>query len=254
MTIPKLQERDLAAPVRARLRSLGYKVSEEVTFLGKIADFIGSDDNSDIVVEMKTQVTLDLLAQVEFWKEHTTKRWIAVPVEKGEPTRARLAGYRICREWGIGCLVVNSLDKREQERFNRGEDMSAGLLDRVTVIVEAASDHNVDTRPLASTLTARHQVEQAGSKLCVRVNRTQTAHQEIRDYLDAMGGSATVERTTKHVGISVRLALGWATEASIVGVQLDMREVDIMLRRVPVGDEVPVYAGTSKSNPRRRVA
>ena len=254
MTVAKLQERDLAAPVRARLKSLGYTVSEEVGYLGKIADFIGSDDGADIVVEMKTDVTLDLLAQVEFWKEHTTERWIAVPVEKGKPTRARLAGYRICREWGIGVLVVRPLDKREQERASRGEDLTSGLLDRVTVVVEATSDHIVDTRPLAATLTKRHQVELAGSKLCVRVNRTQTAHEEIRQYLDAMGGSATVERTAKYVGVSTQILIGWATDGSIVGVQLDMRGADITLRRVAVGEEAPVYAGTSKSNPRRRVA
>ena len=254
MTVTKLQERDLATPVRAWLKSQAYSTFEEVGYLGKIADFVGDSDGSLIVVEMKTQVTLDLLAQAEFWNEHVNERWIAVPAEKGEPTRARLAGYRIAREWGIGVLVVRPLDKREQERANRCEDMAAGLLDRIAIPVQAIKAPHVDASEFRAVLRKGHQAELAGSKSCVRVNRTQTIHSEIRDYLDAMGGSATLERVARGVGFGPRTILAWAEAASIVGVQLDMRGADVTLRRVDVGEEAPVYAGTSKSNPRRKVA
>lgn len=254
MTVTKLQERDLAAPVRARLRSLGYTVSEEVGLDGRIADFVGSAGNCAVTVEMKTDVTLALLDQADFWRSRALESWIAVPDAKGSPASTRLLGYRLARDMGLGVMTVRPLDKREHERANAGEDMSAGLLARVTVIHEAHLQSNGDSSRLLSVLTKRHQVEQAGSKLCVRVNKTQTIHQEIRDYLDTMGGSATLERVSKGIGYGMWTILEWAEAASIVEVQLDMRGVDVMLRRVAAGDEEPVTAGTSKSNPRRRVA
>lgn len=257
----RILERDLGAPLEAHLQSLGYTVSKEVKYIGKIADIVCVSEFKLITVEMKTEVTLAVLAQAVHWTEHVNETWIAVPEKKMNDVRAY--GYRVCCEHGIGVLTVRPLTKIEQSRTHYGvtSDGTNGtytdsLLARVTMVIPALCNSYVDTSPFHEILRPEHQTfSEAGTKSGLRVGPFQDMCHSVRDHLQACGGASPLESVAKVARRPSKVVVDLLTAKRIPMVRLDgTGEGAMMVRLCKVGEEgVTLSERESKLRPVRYV-
>jgi hypothetical protein len=104
MTVKKITEVKLAEPIVAYLENSGYDVYQEVKVHGGCADIIAVKDGEVTVVEVKTSLTISLLHQAHGWNAWANRIYIAVPYTRD---KARYFAYRVCRDYGLGVLLVN---------------------------------------------------------------------------------------------------------------------------------------------------
>ena len=104
MTRPaSLREIDLYAPVRAFLETSGYTVRAEVAD----CDVVGYARGELVVVELKTSVTLELLAQATARQRFADVVYVAVPGPIPRRSRRRWRGIkRLLRRLELGLLLV----------------------------------------------------------------------------------------------------------------------------------------------------
>lgn len=107
-----MHETELYQPVRLWLEGQGYSVSPEVGYCDIVA-YPPTDPDELIVVELKTRMTLDLVAQAAIRKEITDAVYVAVPLEG---SRARLRNGRalrtLLRRLETGLIIVRFLRHR----------------------------------------------------------------------------------------------------------------------------------------------
>ena len=102
----KVKETDLYEPVKGWLEERGYEVYPEVTFGygANRADIVAIHDKKIItVVEMKTALSLELIAQAVAWKGYAHYRYVAVP----KPQDFNWYALNLLEREGIGLITVN---------------------------------------------------------------------------------------------------------------------------------------------------
>jgi hypothetical protein len=104
--MPKLKESDLFAPVKSWLEEHEYEVYSEVCpelYTWKRADVVALKDGTAAIVELKTSLTLDLVAQGAAWQEKANCIYLAVPMRK----RINHQVDRLLERLGLGLLEVS---------------------------------------------------------------------------------------------------------------------------------------------------
>ncbi|OIQ59801.1 hypothetical protein MOTE_10570 [Moorella thermoacetica] len=102
----KLKESDLFRPVKSWLQEKGYEVYSEVCpelYTSKRADVVALKDDTAAIVELKTSLTLELVAQGAAWQEKANCVYLAVPM------RGRINHQvdRFLEKVGLGLLEVS---------------------------------------------------------------------------------------------------------------------------------------------------
>lgn len=110
-----IAEVDVAKAVVSYIVSLGWEVYQEVQPWrdGKCADIVATKGKLVWVVEVKTSLTLSVIAQAEWWSHYAHTASIAFPIRKTVKTERCISGgrsmaYRVMEHFGIGCLAVDS--------------------------------------------------------------------------------------------------------------------------------------------------
>jgi hypothetical protein len=107
-----MRETELHAPVAAWLAGQGYRVSAEVHHCDMVATTVagGADDDQPIILEFKTRMTLDLVAQGVRRQEITPSVYLVVPLQ-GSAGRLRNARnlLALLRRLELGLIVVRFL-------------------------------------------------------------------------------------------------------------------------------------------------
>lgn len=110
-----MKETDLFFPVKEWLEERGYEVFSEVQsrYTGGRADIVAVNGPSVSVVEMKTSLSLDVIAQAYRWKPYANYIYVAVPRSR----HRKLHGYAslFLKRDGIGLLEV---DDKQWTRVN----------------------------------------------------------------------------------------------------------------------------------------
>lgn len=110
MKRPKPPEAALAAVVVRWLESQDADVYQEVAVLGGIADIVAKVGAEIWIVETKNAFSLALIAQGIDRRRHAHRVYIAAP-----HTKSLHEVEMLCRELGIGCLVVSTPSTYEPE-------------------------------------------------------------------------------------------------------------------------------------------
>ena len=103
MSTPR--EVDLGSPVLAYLEERGFDCYQEVRGPVGVADVIGIQASLVVVVEMKTSLSLQVIAQADRWSRWANYTYAAVPTPKRADDGNNFA-HRILRDHGIGLLVI----------------------------------------------------------------------------------------------------------------------------------------------------
>lgn len=101
----RLSETDLARPVVEWLRHWQWDVWQEIQFSAgeERADICAVRHGLLWVVEAKSSLTIDVIAQAYRWPVHY--RSIAVPAATND--RGRYFAYHVCKTFGVGILLVS---------------------------------------------------------------------------------------------------------------------------------------------------
>lgn len=100
-----MKETELYEPVKAWLENRGYLVYPEVLSKnGKRADIVGLKEDSSVIVEMKTSLSIELISQGVEWDGRAHQVYLAVP----NPMKGvHWYASKIIRQEGLGLLLVN---------------------------------------------------------------------------------------------------------------------------------------------------
>lgn len=141
-----MSETDIARPVVAWLADLGWDVYQEVQCVrgGPRADIVATRGAVVRVVEVKATLGMAVIAQAWNWRHSGWAHQVCVAV----PTRRRDAsaalGAEICRERGIGLLIVGtSVEEIEGpatvRRAPRAQELRGALAHEHKTCAEAGS-------------------------------------------------------------------------------------------------------------------
>lgn len=262
----KPSERAVAIPLIATLKADGWTVYEEVRFRHDphdpafwIADIVATKRGTIRVYEVKVAFGLDVMAQAARWLGYAHEVWIVVPGKGTAASRGHAYGYNLLRKEGLGVVHVREPSKLEvQMAMAPGGELPAP--EALVAEVACAVCLNVLTEPLEAALhqaQASGEFAGAGTKSGERVTEGNLAHKAIREYLDAareFGGCSPLAEVARAVGQTAWLVTKWAKAGKIKGVQLDGTAVELVLRRVPEGQEEPLMdARQLKSRPARYI-
>ncbi|MBN2362850.1 hypothetical protein JXL83_01825 [candidate division WOR-3 bacterium] len=104
-----MKETDLHSPLKRFLESQGYSVNCEVNN----CDIVARKDGEIVVVEMKTRLSVALLAQANLRKEITDSVYVAVPVSSEKKwTRNYRSVRKLLRTLEIGLIAVYFMKKK----------------------------------------------------------------------------------------------------------------------------------------------
>lgn len=259
----KPSERAVAIPLCAYLRAEGWEVFEEVRYRYDdtktafwIADVVALKNGVLVVFEAKAAFSLAVMRQAERWIGLANEVYVVVP-GTGKPANPDHAyGCDKLLAVGIGVLHIRKHTKVEvQSAARRG-----GLPPPEALVVEkqSAIRSHAETYRLEAALhpaQASGEFAGAGTKTGERVTKGSLAHKAIREHLDTLPGRvAPLVDVARAVGTSTWVITKWAKDSKIKGVQLDGRELEIVLRRVDEGDEEPLLdARQMKSRPARYI-
>ena len=105
--MPRRPETELAKPVLELLIEMGFDCYQEVP-LGGRADIVGVLAKRTVcVVEAKSSLTFEVIAQAEEWRRFAHWRFVAVPAARCSDGR-RLA-KQVCEERGLGIIEVSEV-------------------------------------------------------------------------------------------------------------------------------------------------
>lgn len=104
------------------LVDMGFDVYQEVP-LGNRADLVGVRGKLVCVVECKTSLTIDVIAQAEHWRPYAHYRYVAVPRSRSNRALAR----EILLERGIGLIEEEVTTFAPLNRHARPEKLLAVL-------------------------------------------------------------------------------------------------------------------------------
>ncbi len=100
----KLKETDLYKPLQCYLENQGYSVHPEVNH----CDIVARKNDELIIIELKTRITVSLLAQAVQRKKITETVYVAVPLPRGRnhlPSFAKVKA--VLKRLEVGLIIVN---------------------------------------------------------------------------------------------------------------------------------------------------
>lgn len=115
------RETTLGPPVIAWLHERHWEVYQEVTAGMSVADIVATCGPLVATVELKVNLTFDLLAQAARWRWDAHMVWVAVPWARAD----RRMAERVFADHGIGLLVVEEgkvASERHPPALNRKAD------------------------------------------------------------------------------------------------------------------------------------
>lgn len=102
----KRPETAVGAPVVAHLREMHWDVYQEV-HMGMVADIVGVQGRVLWVIECKTSLGFDVIAQAARWVQGGWAHFVSVAVPwVKQASDGRALAMRVCGWQGIGCLEV----------------------------------------------------------------------------------------------------------------------------------------------------
>lgn len=109
----KRKETDVGTVVTAYFQERGFETYQEVTLsLGdRRADLVADCPKLLVIVECKTSLSLDVIAQARAWRDIAHLSYVAVPrIAKsyGRGGDARRTAHDVCRHFGVGVIQVDS--------------------------------------------------------------------------------------------------------------------------------------------------
>ncbi len=105
---PKILETDLYLPIKNLLISRGYEVKSEI---GKADVMAVKEDETPIIVELKTSFSLTLFHQAIERQSITDHVYIAVPKESGKRFQTSLKRNKsLCRRLSLGLILIRLSD------------------------------------------------------------------------------------------------------------------------------------------------
>lgn len=142
---PKIVEEDLAGVVIDYLEDLGWEVFQEVGHGVGVADIVARSGKLIWVVEAKTSLSLQVMAQAARWRWHTHYVSVAVPRGKRRDSSYGFAS-RILSDYGIGLLEVDCQSRYVQPtlvpslmRKAASDRLAAGLVEEQKYYAKAGS-------------------------------------------------------------------------------------------------------------------
>ncbi len=158
MGTPKQKPSEVAIgkPVIAWLQRDGWDVFQEVQPSGgSVADIVAVKDNTTRVIELKSSLSFELLAQASHWRLRATEVYVAVPHAKRSD--GRNMAMHVFKSYGIGIFEVH--DPSHLEAY--GEDNPA---DRARVLLQCTPDPSADGSYFLGKLRPEHKTfAEAGS-------------------------------------------------------------------------------------------
>jgi len=108
-----IRETDLFSPLRDYLTGQNYRVHSEV----KGCDLVARKGEELIIVEMKTKISINLLAQALQRKEMSESVYIAVPVPPGKSSPPNFKRVKaLLHKLELGCIFVDFLKTKTKVR------------------------------------------------------------------------------------------------------------------------------------------
>lgn len=211
MTRWQPSEQEVAEVVVAWLEALAHDVYQEVTVSGGVADIVSRIGAETWIVEVKTSLSLALVAQAMGRRRLAHRVYIAAPY-----TRNLRDVESICRAVGIGLLTVATGD------FNSKYDAP-----RVQVQCESQR-HNRRPVALTSKLVAEHKTHAKAGAIGAggRWTPFRNTCERLAEYVRRNPGTTLKEAIT-HVEHHYASAAGarsslakWIENGTVVGVQL----------------------------------
>lgn len=104
-----MKETELAKYIIEYLESLKWDVYQEVQLntYGSIADIVAIQNNLVWVIETKTSLSLDLIAQAEHWTSYANYVSVAIPYRRYKNYKKIHIIKHLFEHYGIGCLMVS---------------------------------------------------------------------------------------------------------------------------------------------------
>jgi hypothetical protein len=232
-----LRETDVGAAVVRYFENRGWDVYQEVPFNGPVADVVALRATVVAVVECKTSLGFDVIAQAKRWRNDAHQVYVAVPAEQKSSDGRRLALW-VCSHFGLGVMDVS-----EQRVFN---EESRGF-DAAIVAKEAQRAHLI-RRPafadkLRSVLRAEHKTQvPAGAREGRRYTPFYETCVAVRQFVAGKPGATVADvvagiRTHYTGDKSARGCIAhWADVGKIQGVRVE-RDAKGRMRLYPAESE-----------------
>lgn len=211
------KEVEVARPVVAYLADLKWDVYQEVE-RGNRADIVALNGRLIWVVEVKTSLTFDVIAQAKNWLDHAHYVSIAVPSSM-IASRGRALAYRVCEQLGIGVLEVTD----SSDLLNRVVEKANPKIGRTRLIPRFVEMLRARCVPECKTWS-----EAGNSKSSYFSPFTNTCEQ-IRRHIKNNGPSTTaqiLENIQHHYrsnSTAKSCLFKWAVNGSIKGVRVDTK-------------------------------
>lgn len=119
----------------AWLKEKGFEVYQEVE-LHYRADIVGVRGDDVAIIECKTTLGLDVIAQADEWRPHVHFRFVCVPYARF--SRAREFALKICRERGIGILEV---ERGAAHKFRRCDAVRNASANTAALVARLREEH-----------------------------------------------------------------------------------------------------------------
>jgi len=110
----RLKETTVAASVVSFLEERGWEVFQEVQLGNSVADIVAVQNKRYWIIEVKTSLSLDLLAQGHNWLGQAHWVSIAAPEKRSSRKTTRFVRDRL-RDWGLGLLEVSTSGRWSEE-------------------------------------------------------------------------------------------------------------------------------------------
>jgi hypothetical protein len=126
-----VSEQAIAETVVAYLEALGADVYQEVTVPGGVADIVARVHHEAWIVEVKTSLSLALIAQAMLRRRQASRVYIAAPW-----TRNGRDVASVCKELGLGMFVVRDLASYRGQELVTEEVAAARWNRRPTALLD----------------------------------------------------------------------------------------------------------------------
>ncbi len=175
-----MKEIDLAIPLIAWLDSHGFEVYQEVQVNGDTADIVAVLHGKLVhVIEVKTALSMAVLAQADRWRHYAHWRSVAVPHLRRNGAVHPFT-MRICQDYGIGMFYIGrDISERIPPAFNRkvrADIVLKTLRPEHKTYAQAGSSNGRRWTPFAATCTsiARYVANHPGCDLKTLVGSIDT--------------------------------------------------------------------------------
>lgn len=200
----KLTEEDLARHVIDWLEEQHWDIYQEVSF-GQGAptvDIVAKQNYLIWMIEVKTTLNLDVLAQAEYNRFYAHFSSVAVPgVKREHYNRGRKMAYGICRNLGIGLLVIDERESPQWRYMHEGPETIVEVKTKVRPALHRSS-HRMATNSVIPILRPEHKTHgKAGTNRGGYFTPYRATMNEVRSIMEKSPGCTIkeiMEKLTQH--------------------------------------------------------